>query len=34
MKENQKDGICHLLADEKFVQYLLKGMVQDTTWNT
>jgi hypothetical protein len=24
MKEDQRDGICHLLADEKFIQYLLR----------
>jgi len=24
MKEDQRDGICHLLADEKLIQYLLR----------
>jgi hypothetical protein len=24
MKEGQSDGICHLLAEEKFTQYLLR----------
>ena len=24
MKENQRDGIFHLLANEKFIQYLLR----------
>jgi hypothetical protein len=24
MKEDQSDGICHLLPDEEFIQYLLR----------
>jgi hypothetical protein len=24
MKKKQRDGICHFLADEKLIQYLLR----------